>query len=229
MCGPGMSTEMPRMTLVGMDAVALFPSMSGKKTAQIVRKRISRSRMKMNGFHWKRGMVYIKINRGLTSGIPKEIRKYLPLRKSGQGVEQGMASQSLRKDDALEKQWYFPHRNPGEEEVKVMIGAVAEIGVRILWENYCYDFGGNTHLQSRGGPIGQRPTMAAARIIMNDFFEEYEKILRGANLLITLLKVYVDDGRQMTSTLDKGMRYDQEKREFVWTEEAEEEDKRKAK
>ena len=28
-CGPGMEMELPRMSLVGMDAVALFPSMSG--------------------------------------------------------------------------------------------------------------------------------------------------------------------------------------------------------
>ena len=38
-CGQGMSPEMPKMTLVGMDAVALFPSLSGKKSGQIVRKR----------------------------------------------------------------------------------------------------------------------------------------------------------------------------------------------
>ena len=226
-CGPRTRTEMPRMTLVGMDAVALFPSLSGKKTGQIVRKRIERSPMKMRGFQWKRGMVYIKVNKNLTSEIPKEIRRYLPLRKSAQGVEPGMASQSLRKDDALEKQWYFPHRNPGEMEIKMMIGLVAEIGVRILWDNYCYDFGGETHLQQEGGPIGQRPTMAAARIVMNDFFEEYERILRGAKLQITLLKVYVDDGRQVTSLLDRGMRYNKETKEFTWTAEAEEEDREK--
>ena len=40
--------------------------------------------------------------------------------------------------------------------------------------------------------------------------------------------VDVDDGSQVTSTLDRGMKYYQEKREFVWTAEAEEEDKLKA-
>ena len=171
-CGPGMSASLPRMTLVGMDAVALFPSLSGKRTSKIVRKRIVMSRIKLEGFNWKKGMVYIKTNRSLTSGIPKEIRKFLPLRKSNQGVEPGMSSQSLRKDAAMENQWFFPYKNPGEEEVKTMVSIVAEIGVRVLWDNYCYDFGGETHLQDKGGPIGQRPTMAAARIIMNDFFEE---------------------------------------------------------
>ena len=27
------------------------------------------------------------------------------------------------------------------------------------------------------GPIGQRPTMAASRLVMGDFFERYEDIL----------------------------------------------------
>ena len=218
---------MPKMSLVGMDAVALFPSLSGKRTSRIVRKRIMASKMKMKGLQWRRGMIYIRINRKLTSGIPKEIRKYLPLRKSSQGVEPGMASQSLRKDDALENQWYFHYKDPREEEIRMMIAVVAEIGVRILWENYCYDFGGETHIQAEGGPIGQRPTMAAARIVMNDFFEEYERILKGADLRITLLKVYVDDGRQVTSILKEGMRYNTEKKEFEWSEKAEEEDKEK--
>ena len=54
-----------------------------------------------------------------------------------------------------------------------MVGMIAEIGVRVLWENYCYDFGGKTFKQKEGGPIGQRPTMAASRIIMTDFFVKY--------------------------------------------------------
>ena len=226
-CGPGMSNKLPKMTLVGMDAVALFPSLTGKRTGRIVRKRILKSKMKMEGFSWKRGMVYIKTNKNLTSGIPKEIRRFLPLRKSKQGVEPGMASKSLRKDEALENQWFFPYKNPGEEEIRTMVGLVAEIGVRILWDNYCYDFGGETHLQDKGGPIGQRPTMAAARIVMNDFLEDYEEILKKAKLLVTMLKVYVDDGRQVTSLLDKGMRFCKEKKEFVWSEEAEKEDREK--
>ena len=84
---------------------------------------------------------------------------------------------------------------------------MAEVGIRILWENYCYDFGGKSFIQKEGGPIGQRPTMAASRIIMQDFFIKYEEILLKADLVITLLKVYVDDGRQVTSILRQGMRF----------------------
>ena len=67
---------------------------------------------------------------------------------------------------------------------------------RVLWDNYCYDFGGGTHLQEERGPIGQRPTMAASRLLMADFFEKYKDVLTRAGLTVTLLKEYVDDGRQ---------------------------------
>ena len=106
-----------------------------------------------------------------------------------------------------------------------MIAMVAQIGIRILWETYCYNFGGKTYLQGEGGPIGQRPTMAASRLVMEEFFSEYRRVLEQAEVKIMLMKVYVDDGRQPTTLLRKGMRYDVENKEFRWDMLAEEEDK----
>ena len=107
----------------------------------------------------------------------------------------------------------------------MMIGMIAQIGIRILWETYCYNFGGKTYLQGEGGPIGQRPTMAASRLVMEEFFAEYRKVLEQAEVKIMLMKVYVDDGRQLTTLLRKGMRYDAESKQFRWDMMAEEEDK----
>ena len=59
---------------------------------------------------------------------------------------------------------------------------------------------------------------------MIDFFEHYERILLRSELKISILKVYVDDGRQVTSKLKKGMRYEEEEKKFVWNEEAHKED-----
>ena len=79
-------------------------------------------------------------------------------------------------------------------------------------------------IQSEGGPIGQRPTMAASRLVMTDFFSKYNNTLKKSGLEIFLMKVYVEDGRQVTSMLRKGMRYSREEDKFVWSKEAEEED-----
>ena len=91
-----------------------------------------------------------------------------------------------------------------------MMGMVADIAIHVLWKNYGYTFRGEIRLQDEGGPIGQRPTMAASRLVMLDFFWEYENILLRSDLKITLLKVYVDDGRQGTSLLPIGTRFDKE-------------------
>ena len=225
-CGPGIKPTCYAM--IGMDAVALFPSMTGKRTAKIVRERLKRSPIKLQGFNWKKALVYVRINKHLTSYISKKVKRYMPVRKSCQGVEPGMSSKGLENKEGKEDlQWIFPRKNPPMETIKEIASIVAEIAIRILWSNYCYDFGGQTYLQQEGGPIGQRPTMAASRIVMQQFFEDYEKILLKADLEISMLKVYVDDGRQITSLLEKGMRYCETDKEFKWNKIAEEEDKKK--
>ena len=212
-------------SLVGMDAVSLFPSMSADETGKIVRKRVEMSKLKVDGFNWKKASIYIKINKDYTSGIPREVRKYLPVRKSNRGTEPGMGSKGLKIEKGSEKQqWYFHWNTPPEEIQKMMRGLITEIAIKILWGNYIYKFGGETYEQEEGGPIGQRPTMAASRIVMHDFMVEYEKILKTSGIEILVLKIYVDDGRQVTTLMKKGMRFDKEEQKFSWTKEAEDED-----
>ena len=224
-CGEGVLGEEEELSMVGMDAVALFPSLSGKRTAEIVRERVKKSRLKLSGFNWRKAMIYIISNKHLVKKISKETRKFLPIRKSSRGTKPGMNSEGLKsKEGSEESQWFYPRSSPGEEVLKEIAGLVAEIGVRILWETYCYDFGGKTYLQKEGGPIGQRPTMAASRLVMQDFFEKYREILTEAGLKVFMMKVYVDDGRQVTTLLKKGSRYDKEEKKFKWSKEAESED-----
>ena len=71
-----------------MDAVALFPSMSGETTARIVRKRIEKSSLKFEGFNWKKAGIYILANRKLISHMDREVKKYLPVRRKTGGVNQ---------------------------------------------------------------------------------------------------------------------------------------------
>ena len=59
---------------------------------------------------------------------------------------------------------------------------------------------------------------------MQDWGECYRMILREAGLWVTLLKIYVDDVRQVSSTLRKGTRFDEKEKKMTWTKEAENED-----
>ena len=100
-CGP--PAELEDMCLLGLDVVALFPSMSAKKTGEVVRNRLRRSEMKFSGFDWRRGAVYIVMNKHLTGNLA-HLWKILPYRRKVGGTQPGMWSQGMMgNQEALEK------------------------------------------------------------------------------------------------------------------------------
>ena len=96
------------------------------------------------------------------------------------------------------------------------MGRVAEIGTRVIFQNFVYKFGGEAFHQQGGGPIGARITMCAAKMVMQHWAERYLEILVKAGLRVPLLSGYVDDGRQGGTTLRRGMRFDNVRGEFVF-------------
>ena len=64
---------------------------------------------------------------------------------------------------------------------------------------------------------------------MQDWGEEYMKVLEEAKLITTLFKIYVDDVRQISTVLKEGTRFDMVSRRMVWKEEFAKEDEEKRK
>ena len=174
------------------------------------------------------GMDAISLFPSLSAKNTGMIVKKKVANKAKAGTTPGMQSDGLKiKMNSESKQWLFLRNKPCKTVIKELMGLVCEIAINVLWKNYCYTFGGKIRIQREGGPIGQRPTMAASRLVIMDFFKKYREILLRSDLKISLLKVYVDDGRQVTSKMRKGMRYDKTEDKFVWRKEAEEEDEQK--
>ena len=123
-----------------------------------------------------------------------------------------------------EKQWAYPRRQPDEQQEREIIGRVAEIGLRIIFEHFTYRFGGEYYKQMKGGPIGARVTMAASRLVMQSWSEAYKEILTNSGLEVDWLNGYVDDGRQASSVFKLGMRFQPESMLFEHSAEAEAED-----
>ena len=99
--------------------------------------------------------------------------------------------------------------------------------MRIILENFMYTFGGKSYLQKLGGPIGARVTMAAARLVIQDWSEQYRMILIKAKLEIYLFQGYVDDGCQGSSKIRRGMKFIESEMEFRYEEEWDREDMEK--
>ena len=174
-CG-GLEEEQ-EMVKLGLDVEALFPSMTAARTAEIVRKRIMGSKIKLDGFDWRVGLVYIQMNRKLTPNIGRFWR-ILPQRRKVVGVTPGMSSRGMSvKDCSIEDQWVFKTK---EDQLQEVVGRCVEIAIKIVFENFMYSFGGKTRLQSKGGPIGARLTMACSRIAKQEWGEGYIRILKEA-------------------------------------------------
>ena len=62
-----------------------------------------------------------------------------------------------------------------------------------------------------GGPIGARCTMAASRLIMQDWSEEYEAILVRSRVRLDALRECVDDGTQFSDTMIRGTWFNAER------------------
>ena len=178
----GKKVEEMKMNMLGLDVEALFPSMSSKRTGEIVRKRIMKSRIEPRGFNWKVGLTYIVINKHLTSSLGS-MWKLLPYRRKVGGNTPEMASKGMqRKDEDVEEHWVHKVKSLSKEQTMEVVGRCAEIAVRIIFENFTYNFGGKIYLQRKGGPIGARITMACSRLVMQDWGENYKKILKESGL-----------------------------------------------
>ena len=106
-----------------------------------------------NGFNVHLGLRYIVMNKEYT-GDPEPIRKLLPTRITKPGVKPGMKSKWVNRKEILsDEDWIYPPIPSTEIQRRQIIGRVAEIGTRVIFENFCYKFGGKHTINREGGPL----------------------------------------------------------------------------
>ena len=210
-CGGSWVREDYTMCVIGNDVISLFPSLDSVNTGRIVREEVENSTMRFDGFNIRLGLKYIAMNEEYTGNL-EQIRSLLPVRETKPGTKPTMKSKWVNSKEILaDDEWIYPPGNPTEEQRRQVIGRVAEIGTRVVFENFCYQFGGKAFHQQEGGPIGARVTMCAARMVMQHWAREYTGILLQAGLRLPLMTGYVDDGRQGSTVLRRGMRFNEER------------------
>ena len=223
-CGPEISIWDATFSIVGSDVTALYPSIKSESTGRIIRKRLEKTSLEIEGFSVEKALAYISMNQDLTTDL-QEIAHLLPNRKSGKT--------SKLKISAIKKEWdprdKFEFKNTihSNQDKKNIIARVVEIATRALFQNHGYKFGNEYYRQENGGSIGDRWTGCASEIVMQTWSEEYGKILTNSGIEVLMLAGYVDDGRQFTSSLKPGMRFDKNEKTFQYSEDGAVEDKNK--
>ena len=159
--------------------------MQSQSTGYICRNEILQSNIHIDGFNWKQGARYITMNLNLT-GDTGVIKHLLPWTKSGAKLT--MKNKAINsKTEIIENEWEFRKGvSPTEQESKELIARVAEIGLRTIFEKFCYRFGGKVFIQMKGGPIGARVTMACARLVMVHWGRMVQSSLSLSIMEITL-------------------------------------------
>ena len=132
-CGPGIYWEDQEICLLGLDVVALFPSMSSVTTGLIVRKHVMMSPMKIEGYDWQQGARYIVLNRKYTGNL-RNLWSILPWRRKVKGTAPGIKAKELNsKTGNIEVQWRFPKKQPTPEMIREIQARCAEIATRFLF------------------------------------------------------------------------------------------------
>ena len=202
--------------MLGSDVVPLFPSLSARNTAKIVREQVQKSPITWQkiDIDWLR--LYIHLNEKMADDI-SEVAHLLPFKKKGRrGKESGIGSLECKKRkldiDSPKSCWDWPPVEVSEREKITLLSIALEISVKFFFENFTYTFGGEFYVQSSGGPIGARLTMALARLVMQSWGENFSRILKKNNIGEYLRGIYVDDGRNIIDILSNGIRYEKKKR-----------------
>ena len=81
-----------------------------------------------------------------------------------------------------------------------------ETGILIVMGSHCYEFAGKFYLQVMGGPIGLAVTAWIASITMKCFDNLWMNVLKSSNIKILDYVRYVDDSRNFSKCLKKGVR-----------------------
>ena len=217
--------EEDEIVLIGADVVGLFPNLLAEQTGRLVAKATRESDIKFEGINYKEVARYVRFGMEDFEIRANGLEKIVPKRRFKPGVTPGITGKEpLSKHSNDEIRWVFSMRDPTEKEKRNLIAAALEIGVRTSFTNHIYQFGGKKYRQARGGPIGLRITMAAARLVMGEWGRSMTKIMLDAGLKIWLRASYVDDVRTGTSVLAKGKRWLEKEKRFEFREEWKDED-----
>ena len=118
-------------------------------------------------------LLYLWINKHLLDKEDLErIVGYLPTRNRTGGQDPGMKNKMVQ-GHKLVKDWnqkddLWTHKQPptSPEVIRLLVAMGVQIGVRELFSNFAYTFGGHIYHQKSGGPIGDRLTMCVALMVM---------------------------------------------------------------
>ena len=104
-----------------------------------------------------------------------------------------------------ESRWQYPRPPRGQERRKLM-GKVLEVAIKATFKNHIYLYRNELYRQKAGGAIGLRLTGIVARIVMDRWARVFSITLKEAEIILHMLRKYVDDVNLVLATIPRGYR-----------------------
>ena len=185
----GRFTNKEKMIVAGFDVKTLYPSLTARHAAKVIKEVILKSKMKWEGINYKEAARYCAMCYDQFEMRANGLDRIAPWRRYRKGCKPGVTGSGplgMESDD--EVIWVFPNREPTELEKKRLLASCFEIAVRVAFTSHMYQFGGKTFLQKDGGPIGVRLAGAAARIVMGEWDARLNSLMEVNSLMVWLRK-----------------------------------------
>ena len=94
-----------------------------------------------------------------------------------------------------------------EENKRLLLSVVVMIATRLIFHHHCYSFNGVVFRQKRGGPIGLRFTSIVARLVMDQWIQDFITSIIKAGMEVHGLMKYVDDINMVLAWVELGTRW----------------------
>ena len=117
-----------------------------------------------------------------------------------------IALRKVKEEDRY-KHWNEPPREPNDEEKLTMIIEAIHVCLMFILTHQYYTFDNKVRKQERGGPIGLDITGTVAQIFMIWWEGEFMSRLASLDIILQMLKRYVDDINLASNALPPGTYY----------------------
>ena len=129
--------------LTAYDAKALYPSLDTEVTAKAVRQEVLQSKIQFEGLNPKEMARYLAVTSDPWEQKAWGVRSLIPTRRYTKGVTPTItSSEALGIEEGDLTQWVFPDLTPSEAEIRRLLAACCEVGVRSCFSLHTYSFGG---------------------------------------------------------------------------------------
>ena len=132
--------------------------------------------------------------------VENKLKKLMPVWKGKRGWMITVGGDKP-KDDSM---WNDIRRELTEIEKRKVLSHIVEIAVVVMMSTHLYTFGGETFIQSSGGPIGMRATASLANVIMKVWDVAWCSLMKREGIKMDMVVRYVDDCRVFIPCLNEG-------------------------